>query len=251
MNSETNDLKEERKKKQIKTFTFWMRQILDYTAVAVIIYMVLPFFYNVYDFVVTGTDEINQYFQGLFGGEDPESKTLDDFINLIKENEDIDELPIDEQTLKEKYKNYFRTIEGKALDTKGISPEDLIQTAHQFVGIPYGLGREDRNLTDCSGLMRMIFAEYGIKLPRTAQEQSRLGRMIINPQDLRRGDFVFFTDVYGGSERFITHVGLYVGSGRFLNATQTYGVIYSSLDNLYWKKKFIFGTRVFNDGGGD
>ncbi len=246
MNNESDDLKEKKKKRQVKTITFWLRQLLDYTAVAVIIYMILPFFYNVYDFVVTGTDEINQYFQSIFGGENPDSKTIEDFINLIKESEGLDELPVDEEILKEKFKNYYRTLEGESLDTKEANPESIIKTAQKFIGIPYGLGRGDQNLTDCSGLMRMIFEEHDIILPRTAQEQSRLGKMIINPQDLRRGDLVFFTDVYGNSERFITHVGLYTGSGRFLNATQTYGVVSSSLDNLYWKKKFIFGTRVFN-----
>lgn len=237
--------KNNKEQKSVKILKFIGKQLFDFVIIALLIFFVLPFLYNIYDFFITGTEKVNQYFNNLFSGKDGNVNTVEEFINLIKKNEDLDDLSITEKELKEKFKNYYRTINGLPVDVKNISPETIINTTKKYIGIPYKYGEESERATDCSGLIWMVFLEHGITLPRTAQEQSKLGTMVLNKQNLRKGDLVFFTDVYNKSERFITHVGLYVGSGWFINATSSFGVVYSNLEDIYWKRRYIFATRIF------
>lgn len=76
------------------------------------------------------------------------------------------------------------------------------------VGEPYVWGAEGPDAFDCSGLMQWIFGKVGIELPRVAREQQKFATRVTDP---RPGDLVFW-----GSPA--THVGLYVGDGRFLAA---------------------------------
>ncbi|RGC65003.1 putative endopeptidase precursor [Micromonospora sp. MW-13] len=76
------------------------------------------------------------------------------------------------------------------------------------IGKPYVWGNEGPNSFDCSGLMQWIFGKVGIDLPRTAREQQRWAKPVTDP---RPGDLVFWGNP-------ATHVGLYLGGGRFLAA---------------------------------
>ena len=71
------------------------------------------------------------------------------------------------------------------------------------------------------------------------------GEIIIDAENLKRGDLVFFFDTYE-VDRIITSVGLYLGEGAFLNSSTNEGVSESDInDPYYWKDKFFFGTRIF------
>ena len=89
----------------------------------------------------------------------------------------------------------------------------IIQTAMDYIGVPYVFGGTSPSGFDCSGYVRYVFANAGIYLPRTADEQYELGVPV--PMDsLRAGDLVFFpTYDYGAS-----HVGIYLSEGEFINA---------------------------------
>lgn len=106
--------------------------------------------------------------------------------------------------------------------------DSMVARAQESIGIKYLLGGNNplRGL-DCSALIRHIVSAFDISLPRTAQEQARAGREI--PKDrsqMRPGDLLTF-----GSGKRITHVGMYVGEGRFIHAsTSKRRVIESSLD---------------------
>mgnify|MGYP005730967245 FL=1 len=90
-----------------------------------------------------------------------------------------------------------------------------------------------------------IHKNFDIKFPRIAQDMARYGKIITNPQKLKRGDLVFFFDTYD-VDRIITSVGLYLGEGSFLNSSTKDGVSESDInDPYYWKEKFFFGTRIF------
>jgi cell wall-associated NlpC family hydrolase len=106
--------------------------------------------------------------------------------------------------------------------------DSLVSRARESVGIKYLLGSSNplRGL-DCSALIQHIVSAFDISLPRTAQEQARMGRAI--PKDLsamRPGDLLTF-----GRGARITHVGMYVGEGRFIHSsTSKRRVVESSLD---------------------
>jgi cell wall-associated NlpC family hydrolase len=55
---------------------------------------------------------------------------------------------------------------------------------------------------------------------------------------------VFFTKSYSTSD-YITHVGIYLGNGKFIHASTSAGVIETPLNNPWWSQRFVFGTRVF------
>jgi len=63
---------------------------------------------------------------------------------------------------------------------------------------------------------------------------------------LKGVNLIFFTNTYSTS-KFITHIGICVGNGKFIHTSSSKGVSVSHLDSSkYWKDKFIFGTRVVN-----
>jgi cell wall-associated NlpC family hydrolase len=110
----------------------------------------------------------------------------------------------------------------------GALRDSMVARAQESIGIKYLLGGNNplRGL-DCSALIRHIVSAFDISLPRTAQEQARAGREI--PKDrsqMKPGDLLTF-----GKGSRITHVGMYIGEGRFIHAsTSKRRVIESSLD---------------------
>jgi cell wall-associated NlpC family hydrolase len=106
-------------------------------------------------------------------------------------------------------------------------------------GTRYKLGGMGRDGIDCSGFTYVTFANrFGLRLPRTAVAQSQLGESVLQ-HELRPGDLVFFRT--GFKTR---HVGIYAGNRSFLHASTSGGVMMSSLDNPYWRKKYWKARRV-------
>ncbi|HXO42970.1 MAG TPA: C40 family peptidase, partial [Thermoanaerobaculia bacterium] len=102
----------------------------------------------------------------------------------------------------------------------------LVEQAMTYLGTPYRRGGTTRRGVDCSGLVGAVYGEQGLDLPRTAAQQFAEG-MAVAASDLRPGDLVFFRDTY---KRGISHVGIYIGDGRFLHAAgRRHGVIVSEL----------------------
>lgn len=125
----------------------------------------------------------------------------------------------------------------------GNSPAKIVKSSYKYRGIPYIYGRADAGGTDCSGLTYMIFRDFDIILSRSAQVQARTGTIIASRKDLQPGDLVFFYRTYPTSN-LITHVGLYLGDNKFINANSYYKqVMVEDIYDKYWDDKFIFGTR--------
>lgn len=84
-------------------------------------------------------------------------------------------------------------------------------------------GAEPQSGFDASGLVRWVYAEHQVSLPRAADAQSRAGTAV-KATDLEVGDAIFFSDPDGT----IVHVGLYVGGGQFVHAPAEGGVVTTS-----------------------
>jgi len=133
----------------------------------------------------------------------------------------------------------------KELNTSNASPDEIIKTARQYLGVPHCMGGTTMKCMDCSGLLVAIFDKYGIRLPHNSQEQARYGKMIAGTDKLKKGDLVFFIRSYKTSN-FITHSGIYLGDNKFIHTSTSSGVTITPLNDPWWSGKFIFGTRIFD-----
>ena len=125
----------------------------------------------------------------------------------------------------------------------GASANDVLFRALGLVGTPYRYGGNTPSSGfDCSGLVDYVFRSVaGIPLPRTAAEISRIDAPEIGFGDLRSGDIVYFH----GHSRHVTHVGIYVGNGRFVHAPNRGGTVrLDHLDSPYWRDHFSGARRV-------
>lgn len=109
----------------------------------------------------------------------------------------------------------------------------------QWKGVPYAYGGRSQSGIDCSSFVRHTFdAVESYELPRTTVEQARIG-MSVDRSALETGDLVFFK-----TGRSSHHVGVYIGSGRFMHASTSEGVTISRLDNVYWRSHYWQSRRI-------
>lgn len=113
--------------------------------------------------------------------------------------------------------------------------EKIYSTVKQLLANP-----PDQSL-DASGFVQYVYAQAGIALPRTVQDQSTTGTPIYDPAQLQGGDLVFFSSAPGDSQ--VTFDGIYIGNGQ-VAALTTHGLRTFAISNPYWKPLFQFGITV-------
>ena len=120
-------------------------------------------------------------------------------------------------------------------------PDNLENEISKFFGISYRMGGDGLTGFDCSALVKKVYSDvFGISLPRSSSEQSRLGNLDnVARDELKTGDLVFF----GQNRKQVNHVGMYLAGGHFLHAARGEGVTISKLDESYWKSRFMFSKR--------
>ena len=117
----------------------------------------------------------------------------------------------------------------------------MVDTALDVIGTPYVWGGTDENGFDCSGLIHYAYAEHGIQLPRVSRDQVQAGREVTpRARDLLPGDILGFSR---DLSRTVSHVGLYVGEGRFIHSSSG-GVRLSNLSDPYWREHVVAARRV-------
>lgn len=121
----------------------------------------------------------------------------------------------------------------------------VVQTALDVMGMPYRWGDEGEEGFDCSGLIRYAFGAHGVTLPRRSADQARSGVEVGRDLGaLRAGDVLTFAT---GGKR-ISHVGLYLGSGRFIHsARQGVQISVLSPDDIsgrWWYSRWAGARRI-------
>ncbi len=113
----------------------------------------------------------------------------------------------------------------KWLDTRNISPENLVATAKQFLGFPYMWGGTSVKAVDCSGFMKTVHYLNGVILERDASQQALTGESVDISKgynNLKTGDLLFFgSKASEGRKERISHVGMYIGNGEFIHSSGT------------------------------
>ena len=129
-----------------------------------------------------------------------------------------------------------------------VAPEDpasanaVLMRAISLVGTPYRYGgNTPEGGFDCSGLVNYVYRDMlDLKLPRSSRELAAFQGPKVAPERLAAADLVFF-----GSGGQVSHVGIYVGEGRFVHAPSTGGTVrLDHLDGSYWRRNYSGAKRV-------
>jgi len=118
----------------------------------------------------------------------------------------------------------------------------VLMRAISLVGTPYRWGgNTPEGGFDCSGLVNYVFADMlDLKLPRTSRELAAYQGPRIAKDRLAAADLVFF-----GSGGEVTHVGIYIGDGRFIHAPSSGGTVrLEALHTRYWNARYSGARRV-------
>jgi cell wall-associated NlpC family hydrolase len=121
---------------------------------------------------------------------------------------------------------------------------DLVIAAMNFLDRPYQRGGHSVETGfDCSGFTRHLFGQtLGVELPRRVDDQAHARALRQVPRKaLRAGDLVFFNTL----RRTFSHVGLYIGGGRFIHAPRSGAQVrVESLSTAYWNRRFTGARRA-------
>jgi len=133
-----------------------------------------------------------------------------------------------------------RTVPSEAPESVAEVEAALRQVHAEWQGTPHRLGGTSKRGVDCSGLLYLVFpAVLHTHLPRTTEEQARMGRSV-RQSNLQAGDLVFFRP-----NRKTRHVGVYLRDGEFLHAPNS-GVRVDRLDDPYWNRAYWMARRVLD-----
>ena len=134
----------------------------------------------------------------------------------------------------------------QAKDKASSKATGMVMQAMDLLGVPYKRGGSSESSGfDCSGFVRHLYEKsVGQLLPRRAEEQAR-STEVIEREELKPGDLVFFNTM----RRAFSHVGMYVGDGKFIHAPRAgKSVKIEGMRSAYWQKRFNGARRLPLDG---
>lgn len=140
---------------------------------------------------------------------------------------------------------FFQSCKSKKKIPKESPAFTVIQTAKSYYGTPYKYGGTTKSGMDCSALVFHAYYSVGINLPRMSAAQSQVGKKI-KLQEVQPGDLLFFAT--GKRKNQVSHSGIVTEVSkenvRFIHASTSLGVSEDYMSNSYWKRAFLFATRI-------
>lgn len=177
------------------------------------------------------TNQALYYFQ-VDNGLEVKQEINPQVITTLIEN---DATPVQVHTKKKSTKSTVTVA--KETSNQAAQPSGLIQTAKQFIGVPYVWGGTSPSGFDCSGYINYVFKQMNVTIPRTVSD---IWNMAQPTNNLSIGDFVFYETYKKGP----SHMGIYLGNRQFIHASASRGVQISSIDGEYWKKRYLGSKRI-------
>lgn len=146
-----------------------------------------------------------------------------------------------------------KKVPERVIDTKNVSPSNLVNFAETLIGIKYKYGGESiQNGFDCSGFVNYVFNHFNISVPRVSYDFTNAGEEIPIRKS-KPGDIILFTGSNPKSG-VVGHVGIITqnenGDVKFIHASESRGVIISGM-NSYFIPRFVKVNRVFGDDNYD
>lgn len=125
------------------------------------------------------------------------------------------------------------------VSSSGVTGNDIVEYAKQFLGCRYVYGAAGPSSFDCSGLTMYVYKHFGYSLSHSSKVQATQGKPVTG--ELQPGDILVFTN--GGST--VGHVGIYIGNDKFIHASDSStGVIISNLSDRWNKSKYVGARRI-------
>ena len=119
---------------------------------------------------------------------------------------------------------------------------DIVRLAYSYRGARYRYGGTSAGGFDCSGFVKYIYGKKGINLPHSSSALYSCGKPVAKSSDLQPGDLVFFAGTY---RHGISHVGIYIGDGKFIHAsTHRGGVRVDYLNTDYYRRHYVGARRI-------
>lgn len=188
-----------------------------------------------------------------YGAKIEEIKTANNLSgNLIKPGETLlipsssIEEPLSKKITKHKSKRQEKRKEESVISEEELEKikeerSKIVVLASRYLGVRYRWGGTTASGFDCSGFVKHVYSQVGENLPRSSWEQFNVGTPI-EKSELKPGDRVFFTTYRRGP----SHVGIYIGEGKFIHASSKRGSRYVKIDNLnsaFYTRKYIGAKR--------
>lgn len=169
-----------------------------------------------------------------------EKKETDTATSKYYNQPEFDELPVEDNPVDTK--EFIRKYEKFGELSAALTPrEKVLFEIVRYLDTPYKYGGNSENGIDCSAFIQQVYDNtLGIKLPRSAGEQYKIGEKVSNKTLLQFGDLIFFDT---RSSSYPGHVGIYIGEDMFAHASRSQGVIVSSLKSKYYAARFIGARR--------
>ncbi len=132
---------------------------------------------------------------------------------------------------------------GDVTEPHRTSMAEMVAFSKRFVGLPYLWGGTSTFGYDCSGFTQMLYRRLGVLVPRDADQQAAWSGLTPIPRaELQPGDLLYF----GPSQNKITHTGMYIGDGEFINATAHDRPVVQicKLSDEHWTRIFVAARRL-------
>jgi len=142
--------------------------------------------------------------------------------------------------------SYINIVKANSITSKTTAANKLVSYSYKFLGMPYKYGGTNpakynsahkyiSGGFDCSSLVQYVYKGSGITIPRTTYGQVKVGKPV-SINNLQKGDLVFFIGV--------SHVGMYVGNNKFIQARKTGTTIQITELSGYWRSSYVTSRRI-------